>query len=151
MPTARRFVHLVRRWWGSLSSAPPTATDQRWAEERLTSGEIVLFATMSAPDRRHAITVARRFEMLLPDASRDQLAAALLHDVGKTVSDLSTFERVVATLVGGRTRRLRQYRDHEVFGLEMCREAGSSEQTLALLRGDDRAEIVDALRRADDI
>jgi len=106
---------------------------------------------MSAPDRRHAITVARRFEMLVPDASRDQLAAALLHDVGKTVADLSTFERVVATLVGGRTRRFRQYHDHEALGLDLCRGAGSSERTLALLRGDDRAEIVDALHRADDI
>ena len=54
---------------------------------------------MSRPDRRHAHGVARRVERALGDeATRPVLAAALLHDVGKTDARLRTYGRVVATL-----------------------------------------------------
>ena len=46
--------------------------------------------------------VARKVEVALGDeASRPVLAAALLHDVGKTESGLSTYGRVIATISGG--------------------------------------------------
>ena len=95
--------------------------------------------------------MARRFVDLCPVASRDHVAAALLHDVGKTRSDLSTGERVLATLVGPRTRRFREYHDHERIGWDMCREAGSSPATLDLLAGRADPAVVDALCRADNI
>jgi hypothetical protein len=53
--------------------------------------------------------------------------------------------------VGPRTRRFREYHDHETIGLDMCRRAGSTERTLSLLEGRGNQRVVDALRRADDI
>src|SRR3546814_20809012 len=72
-------------------------------------GEAALWARMSAPDRRHAVGVARRVERALgAEAERPVLAAALLHDVGKVESGLRTYGRVVATpsaKVAGRDRK----------------------------------------------
>ena len=76
---------------------------------------------------------------------------SLLHDVGKTRSDLSTGRRVLATIVGPRTERFRDYHEHEIIGLSMCRKAGSSESTITLLEGRADAGIVESLRWADDI
>ena len=60
---------------------------------------------MSRADRRHAAGVARRVEVALGDeATRPVLAAALLHDVGKTESGLGTYGRVIATISGGGDR-----------------------------------------------
>ncbi|MCE2764882.1 MAG: hypothetical protein LW627_10235 [Ilumatobacteraceae bacterium] len=150
-PATRRAVHLMRRWWGSLSSTPPSSVDSAWVETQLSTGEKELFGNMTVADRRHAILVARRFLVSRPDASREQVAAALLHDVGKALSDLSTGRRVLATIVGPRTRRFRDYHDHERIGLEMCRRAGSNEETLSLLAGAGDPGVLEALRRADDI
>ncbi|MEY3618971.1 MAG: hypothetical protein RL726_1669 [Actinomycetota bacterium] len=150
-PATRRLAHLVRRWWGSLSSSAPAPVDVDWAHANLLVGERFVFDAMSIHDRRHAISVARRFVGLRPDSPRDDVAAALLHDVGKSRSDLSTTLRVLATVVGPRTRRFRDYHDHEAIGLDMCRRAGSTERTLSLLDGRGESDVIDALRRADDI
>ena len=80
---------------------------------------------MTVQDRRHSILVARRFVEFAPEASRAEVAAALLHDVGKLASGLGTFARVVATVVGPRTDRFRPYHDHERLGAEMLAAAGS--------------------------
>ncbi len=141
--------HLTKRFIGSLSPAAPSVADEVWAESFLSDGEIALWRRLSNVDRRHAITVARRFEAL-GSWTRDEMAAALLHDIGKIASQLSTFERVGATILGGRTARWRAYRDHEQIGLELCREAGSSPVTLAVLRGES-GDATTALRRADRI
>jgi hypothetical protein len=94
--------------------------------------------------------VARRFRLGLPTATTAQMGAALMHDIGKVVVHLGTFERVLATLIGARGRRYRAYHDHERIGLELLREAGSSPALLAVLVGDDSVA-ADALRRADDL
>lgn len=76
------------------------------------------------------------------------MAGALLHDVGKSASSLGTFGRVVATVVGPRSMRLRRYHDHEAIGAEMAAGAGSDTVTVALIRGTGPA--ADDLRAADD-
>jgi hypothetical protein len=106
---------------------------------------------MSNPDRRHAVRVARRAELgldalqvdgrLLDDGERRAvLAAALLHDVGKTQAGLRTYGRVVATLSGavggaslpewwqdstGFTRKVGLYLRYTAIGSEMLAVAGS--------------------------
>lgn len=55
---------------------------------------------MALSDQRHSLVVAQRFVTLKPDAQRDHIAAALLHDVGKVESDLGIAMRVIATLIG---------------------------------------------------
>ncbi len=77
------------------------------------------------------------------------MAGALLHDVGKGQSDLGTFGRVAATVIGPRTKRFRLYHDHEALGIELLRDAGSDPATLALLDGTGRA--AGALRDSDAI
>jgi hypothetical protein len=145
-----RLAHLARRFRGALSRKPPTAADDAWVDEHLEAGELALWASMTVADRRHSIDVARRLQATRPEASRDELAAALLHDVGKLASDLGTFGRVAATIVGPRTARLRTYHDHEAIGAAMAAEAGSSELTVALIGGAGPPEAAKALQAADD-
>ena len=147
---------------------PPT----RWAESQLLPGEITLWRTMSKPDRRHAVGVARRVEVALGhEATRPVLAAALLHDVGKTVSGLRTYGRVMATLAGmaagrrgagvdegGFTRRVGLYLLHPELGGDLLAMAGSDPLTEAWAREHHLPadqwtldpKVADALKAADD-
>jgi hypothetical protein len=140
--------HLVRRFVTSLSRQPPTADAEAWARAWFTAGEGELWAAMPTADRRHAIEVARQFIARRPQASRAEIAGALLHDVGKVPSRLGTFGRVAATIAGPRTRRFRLYHDHEVIGANMAAQAGSDQLTVALIRGTGPAAA--DLRAADD-
>lgn len=146
-----RLGHLVRRWVSSLSRAEPSVRDMEWVKSVLAPGELGIWTTMAVADRRHSIVVARRFVELAPDARRALIAAALLHDVGKSASNLSTTGRVMATIVGSRGSRFATYHRHEEIGIEMCRRAGSLDETIALLSGKGDPAMVEALRTADKI
>ena len=142
--------HLIRRFVGSLSRREPEPADSEWAESLLLDGELQLWRRLSAPDRRHSIAVAHRFEKLgSVEWTRDEMAGALLHDIGKLSDDLGTFSRVVATIVGPTTARFRRYHDHERIGATMLAAADSSTITVELVMGKGRAAA--ALAEADDI
>lgn len=126
-------AHLARRFVGSLSRRPPSASDEQWAAAWLSAGEQALWERMSNVDRRHSIVVARRFVEIRPAATRPERAAALLHDVGKVESGLGTLARVLATIVGPRSRRFRRYHDHEAIGAWLAATAGSDPVTVALI------------------
>ncbi len=132
-------AHLARRFVSSLSRSEPAADETAWAESQFLGGELQLWHQLTASDRRHAILVGRRFESLGESWSRDEMAGALLHDVGKLDSSLGTFGRVVATIVGPRTDRFRRYHDHERIGAELLAAAGSSPATVELVLGRGRA------------
>ena len=147
--------HLVRRFFTSLSNRPPASNDIAWVNEQLLTSEFELWCRMKPHDQRHSIEVACRFIELHPTYSRDQIAAALLHDIGKVESELGVMGRVVATIVGPKGEKFRRYHDHELIGLNLCRKAGSSAETLRLLdwsheelRND---SIANLLRQADQI
>lgn len=125
--------HLVIRFFRSLSSAPPSVNGELWADDHLLPNERLLWTQMSNQDRRHSIAVARRFVESRPDATRAEVAGALLHDVGKIECRLGTVARVVATLVGPRTTRFRSYHDHEAIGARLVAEAGSDLATADLV------------------
>ena len=143
------YRHLGRRFVTSVSPRAPSGPDEAWAEEWLLPGEIELWRQMSNPDRRHAVEVARRFAVRRPEATRAEMAGALLHDVGKIESGLGTFARVAATLVGPRTERFRSYHDHEAIGARLAEAAGSDPVTVALIEG--RGAPAEDLRAADDV
>ena len=126
--------HLVRRFVGSLSDAAPPAADDAWATSFMTDAEAELWHRLSNVDRRHAVEVARRFAERRPSASREEMAAACLHDVGKLEAGLGTFGRVMATVIGPRTARFRTYHDHEEIGARWLDDGGSSPVTVALVR-----------------
>ncbi|MCU1389718.1 MAG: hypothetical protein JWL72_3056 [Ilumatobacteraceae bacterium] len=145
-------AHLARRFFGALSGAAPPAADDAWAVGFLTASEAELWWGLQHQDRRHSVHVARRFVALMDDPSREAVAAALLHDVGKQCSRLGTVSRVVATIIGPRTDRFRRYHDHERLGADLLRDAGSSPVTIALVEGTSAdVATADALRAADDI
>jgi hypothetical protein len=168
------FAHLARRFFGSLRPGGPSSRDEAWVREQLLPGEVELWQKMSNPDRRHAVGVAREVVRSLGhEASRPVVAAALLHDVGKTVSGLRTYGRVMATLAGmaagrsaatqwthadGFTRKVGLYLLHPKLGGDLLAMAGSDPLTEAWARehhlpADDWTidhHLADALKSADD-
>jgi hypothetical protein len=142
-----RVGHLVGRFFGSLVPTGPSKADAAWIDEVLLAAEREIWAKMSRADRRHAAQVARRVQRALGDeATRPVLAAALLHDCGKTVSGLGTYGRVIATLsvaMAGRdhamawsetrgfTRRVGLYAEHPRLGADLLGMAGSAPLTVA--------------------
>jgi hypothetical protein len=143
-------THLVRRFFGSLRPGGPPAADEAWVGNLLQPGEHQLWRRMSGADRRHAVGVARRVERALGnEATRPVLAAALLHDVGKTEARLGTYGRVVATLSAkvagpemattwrrqrGFARRVGLYLHHDRLGGDLLELAGSDPLTVAWAR-----------------
>jgi len=146
----KRLLHLVRRFFASLLPIGPRAVDDAWARDQLSEPEQELWSRMARVDRRHSERVARRVEEELGEgATRPVLAAALLHDVGKTIPDLGTFGRVVATLSGmvagedtahqwvqtrGFTRRVGQYVLYPELGVDLLELADSDELVIAWSR-----------------
>ncbi|MDW3213135.1 MAG: hypothetical protein R8G01_04000 [Ilumatobacteraceae bacterium] len=139
--------HLALRFVTSLSGRPPEVAEEVWAETHLLSGEVALWRRMSNQDRRHSAKVGRRFVEARPDATRAEIAGALLHDVGKVECGLGTFGRVVASVVGPRTERFRIYHDHERIGSDLAAAAGSDPATVELI--DERGPAYDTLQRCD--
>jgi hypothetical protein len=122
-----------------------------WARAALSDAERRWFDRMGNPDKRHAVRVARAVEAGLDDVRVDgrrldagerraTVAAALLHDVGKTQAGLRTYGRVIATLSGtvggaafaeawqdttGFTRKVGLYLRYSTIGSEMLAVAES--------------------------
>jgi hypothetical protein len=147
-------LHRARRFGRSLVARAPSDDDTRWAHARLSEGERRLFDKMPAVDRSHSIAVARLVASRLDqlglsepdDDARWLLAAALTHDVGKSVAGLGTYGRVVATLseaVGGAsmarvwadkrgmTRKVGLYLQYPQLGADLLAVAGSDERVVA--------------------
>jgi hypothetical protein len=152
--------HLTKRWWLSLTSRGPDAKQNAWAESFLTEPERELWLQMGVQDRSHAVLVAERFMAARPGATRPEMVAALLHDVGKVNSQLGTWSRVGATIVplrvlpqraglGGLRRRWESYHNHEQIGIQMLESIGADCATIDLLKG--RGPAVIDLEQADQI
>lgn len=139
--------HLVARFLTSLTPTPPPAEHEAWVDEHLLPGERALWVQLDNHDRRHSALVAQRFVAVRPAASREEIAGAILHDVGKIECRLGTFGRVIATIVGPRTTRFAAYRDHETIGASMATAAGSDPITAELIAG--KGPAYDALKASD--
>lgn len=139
--------HLAMRFFTSLSSKPPDPSEDAWAESQLTVGEVALWRRMSNQDRRHSARVARRFVVARPEATRAEIAGALLHDVGKVECGLGTWGRVAASVVGARTQRFRIYHDHEHIGAVLAHGAGSEAATVELI--DQEGPAYETLKQCD--
>lgn len=144
-------AHLVRRFARSIGGRRLTEHQMQWVSGVLTQSELALWNQMSGPDQRHSVYVGERFVALLPDANQQEIAGVLLHDIGKTESQLNTFERVIATIVGPRISRFRSYHDHERIGVELLMQSGSTETTIGVLNGCASPKVVQAFRDADHI
>jgi hypothetical protein len=142
-----RVAYRVRQFFRVLTA--PLAAESRCDVERvLTPAEWALFSRMSSADRRHGLAVYR--ELVARGAqSRDLLAAALLHDVGKAdvpcllgvrVAVVVTerfapwlLERLSREGVRG-CRPFVAYRRHAEVGAGWAAQAGCSPCAVALIR-----------------
>lgn len=143
-------LHLVRRASTSWRNHPLSDSDVTVASRWLLAEEFQMWMTMQPRDCRHALVVHERFASLVPLATRDEHAAALLHDIGKVHSQLGWWMRIVATIVGPRGRRFKLYHDHEALGAEMLL-GKSSQRTVDLIAGRALDDVAAALQAADDI
>ncbi len=136
---ARAGFHLVTRFFTSLFARPPTEAQIARVARILTPAELALWQSMSRADRAESIATLHR----LPSetaANSAWAAAALLHDVGKTRSELGTVGRVFATargMVGDPARvggRAGAYLRHAEIGAEALRDAGARAEVVAWAR-----------------
>ncbi len=137
---ARRFFATFRRHRTNPASEAPLLAP-------LTASERELFDRYSPYDRRHALEVAAAVHRHGPGASADWVPrAALLHDIGKTVSDPATLTRVVATILdwfgfgsqagrwsesSGIVKTIGLYLRYQEIGAELLEEAGSDPRVVA--------------------
>jgi len=145
-----RATHLIRRFFGSLRPRPVGEADVMWVRSVLTTPELRVWETLGPADRAESVVVAHRAARALgPDADPVWIAAALLHDAGKSEADLGTLGRAGATVVGivmskGRARhlpnRIGTYLAHDDIGAELLREAGARSEVSAWAGAHHRAE-----------
>jgi len=144
-------AHLAKRFVLNLVPSQVHEIERQWVHSIVSQDEFALWSNMMVQDRRHSVMVGRRFVKHRPNALNSEIAGALLHDVGKSAARLGTLARVLATLVGPRTSRFRQYHDHEAIGAAMLQSIGSDEITVSMVDGSCDGELRQALNRADDI
>ncbi len=136
-------VHLVARFFTSVVARPLSPREKAWVDAQLSPAERTLWEMMSRADQRHGFSVANRVQsQLRSEATREVLAAALLHDVGKAVARIGPFRlgplgRSVAT-VFAMTRFhpefVRTYIRHHEIGAQMLAEAESASLVVAWAR-----------------
>jgi hypothetical protein len=149
-------LHLAKRFFGALSRSPIGESQIELVQTTLLDSEFALWSAMMPIDKKHSIKVMSRFMQIYPQATATQVRASLLHDVGKLESNLSVFERVLATIVGERGSRFAKYHAHEKIGAQMLRQAGSDEETWQLVAGEvsdspQLRTVLAALQQADEI
>ncbi len=146
-------IHRTRRFFAVLFGSGPSSEDLSWAANWLDQREQVLFARMRGSDRTHSIAVARAVEAHAEQSGLEPplwvMAAALLHDVGKSVVGLGAYGRAVATLSGwlggvdmaeqwadttGFTRKVGLYLQYPRLGGDLLAVAGSDERVVAWTR-----------------
>ena len=149
-----RPVHRVERFLKSVFSVAPSSEQIQWATQFLTPAEQKLFLRMPSVDQSHCIGVARAVAAHLDQVGLTEfdpeavwvIAAALLHDVGKSVSGLGTYGRVVATIseaLGGSemgvhwaertgmTRKVGLYLQYPQLGADLLSLAESDDRVVA--------------------
>ena len=144
-------AHLAKRLVSSFSRRDVSDAELKMVRSTLSAGEYEMWIRFNKADRRHSVKVANRFVALRPGATRNEIAGVLLHDIGKISSNLSTLQRVVATIVGPRTKRFALYHQHEEIGADMLRRAGSHSEVIAMVNQTCSADAADAFRAADNI
>ena len=139
----------LRQFRALLVARPLDAARWREIEALLSPAELALFRRFSPGDRQHSYRVMRALREAGHDDER-LLAAALLHDVGKTRLRLHLWERISGALVetfapslgahwgAGPARSWRRpfviRAQHAEWGAEMAEAAGSDLATAALIR-----------------
>ena len=165
MRAATRALYRSRQFFGALR--PRVDVEVRAEAFRLLSEpERQLFESMTPRDQQHCLAVYERLRVEGQD-DRSLLVAALLHDAGK--GRIALWHRVAFVLLeawapgllrrratpsegAGWREALYHCLHHQELGAELARQAGSSEEVVALIRADHASsdERALALETADD-
>jgi putative nucleotidyltransferase with HDIG domain len=155
-----RAVYRVRQFLRAAASwFRPAAVDEDLLRQVLPPSGVALFQAMPGYDRQHAAAVFQALQAAGHDEP-DLLAAALLHDVGKSGSGLARiriWHRVATVLLDafwpGALERIGQDRPgswrraffvqqhHAALGAELARAAGCSSAAVELIRRHEDAEV----------
>ncbi|NLF11217.1 MAG: HD domain-containing protein [Anaerolineaceae bacterium] len=169
-------IYRVRQFaQAAATRVRPAAVDEDLLRQILPPRAVALFLAMPGYDRQHAMAVFRALRAAGHDES-DLLAAALLHDVGKSGSGLAririwhrvatvllqalwpgALERIGRDVPGSWRRPFFVQQNHASLGAELAREACCSPGAVALIRrheeiyhvGDDA--LLAALQAADSL
>ena len=147
-------MYRIWQFWKAIT-ARLTPPDWSEVERVLTPGQLVLFKKMTLSDRAHSCRV---MQTLLEKGFEDRqlMAAALLHDSGKSQHPLRFWERPIPVLmryfkggdqesVGdqpqkGWRRALVIARQHPEWGAVLAEDAGASPLTVWLIRNHQQAQ-----------
>ena len=100
--------------------------DQILVSNTLDDSELeILFWKLNKADRHHSIEVLQR-TMKHTDNS-DVLKLALLHDIGKCISEYSWSFRIFTDLGIIKSRKSQNYKNHEDIGFELLKELQNEE------------------------
>ena len=148
MIRTERARHRVTQFFRTLL-APLQPVDRAYTEKHLSSALLACFERMSPAEQHHGIEVCKALEAQGYRDS-DLLAAALLHDVGKSVAPPRLWERVVVVLgehffptwaerwaqgePQGWRRSFVVRHMHPQWGADIVRQAGASPKAVALIR-----------------
>jgi len=143
-----RVFYRARQFWWALTSAPD-AESLVEARQALTGPELALFQNLQLHEQAHSLWIYRRLREQ-KQTDPDLLAAALIHDVGKSRYPLHIWERVLVVLgkacfpnraqlwsqgqPRGWKRPFVVAQQHPAWGAEMAVEAGASPLTVALIQ-----------------
>ncbi|GEM48036.1 HD domain-containing protein [Deinococcus cellulosilyticus] len=123
------------------SITPDQATpEDHWASRVLTPEEFSVYIQMDPRDREHGTRVARTLQADHPEADVELIAAAILHDCGKSIRPYSVVERVMVGLVPYRfskyiqTEGVKVRFSHPELGAEMLTTAGARRNVAELVR-----------------
>jgi putative nucleotidyltransferase with HDIG domain len=152
-------AYRIRQFWNLIRAKPLPESAKRNVAAILSPAELVLFEQQVAGDRMHSYRVLRTLQAAGEDDAR-LLAAALLHDVGKSHMKTTVVGRVIGA-VGeklfpehavrwGETgqdwwrRPFAIRRQHAQLGAALAEEAESDPTTVRLIRHhQDRAQVLD--------
>ena len=146
-----RVLYRVRQFYFALRAvADPQDLEQ--ARSVLAPAQVALFSGMQPSEQAHAVSVYRQL-VAQGETSSDLLAAALLHDVGKSLSPLRLWERVLIVLaraffpaqsrrwgslpavgLGGWKHAFVVAEQHPAWGAALAAEAGASPRLVTLIR-----------------
>ena len=152
-----RVFYRARQFWHALI-ASSTSEDLELAGDVLPPDLMALFLRLHRSEQAHSLSILRS---LLDDGeeNEDLLAAALLHDVGKSRFPLSIVDRVMIVLgqvlfpekikLWGRSQPRGWKRpfviaeQHAGWGAQMAADAGASTMTVALIKRHQQPYIYD--------
>ncbi len=146
-------MYRVRQFlWAAGAWVRSEEVGQAWLGRYLPPQAVPLFQAMPRYDQRHALTVFRTLQQQ-GHREEDLLAAALLHDVGKSVprsGGLRLWHRVAAVLLRtfwpgvledlgedestGWRRPFFVQKHHAAIGADLAQQAGCSTTTVDLIR-----------------